>query len=76
MVLNQAFAVVRARLVLDEIGGFRELLLVVADAPLAAGEYWVLKKAFGWSMERDPGLVVRAVLVTFNLKDFPENNYY
>lgn len=33
---------------------------------LAAGEYWLLQKCFGWRIERDTGKVVGAVLLTFN----------
>jgi hypothetical protein len=36
-------------------------------AVLAAGEYWVLKKAFGWSIVAQRWEVVRTILVTFNL---------
>jgi hypothetical protein len=34
---------------------------------LVAGEYWLLKKAFGWSLVEQRWEVVRTVLVTFNL---------
>jgi MFS family permease len=34
---------------------------------LAAGEYWLLKKTFGWSITDDRGSVVRTILVTFNV---------
>ena len=34
---------------------------------LAAGEYWVLKKAFGWSLKEKPFEVVRVILLTFNV---------
>jgi hypothetical protein len=33
---------------------------------LMAGEYWVLKKAFGWSIVENRWLVVRTILLTFN----------
>lgn len=38
-------------------------------ATIVAGEYWLLKKAFGWELadEAGRGLVVRSVLFTFNL---------
>jgi hypothetical protein len=35
-----------------------------------AGEYWVLKKAFGWSIVRDKWLVVGAILITLNVIPF------
>ncbi len=34
---------------------------------LAACEYWLLKKAFGWSITRDTNHVVKTILVTFNV---------
>ena len=34
---------------------------------LVAGEYWLLKKAFGWSFVEQRWEVIRTVLVTFNL---------
>jgi hypothetical protein len=34
---------------------------------LAAGEYWLLKKAFGWSITDDRGSVIRTILITFNV---------
>ncbi len=34
---------------------------------LVAGEYWLLKRAFGWSLVEQRWEVVRTVLVTFNL---------
>jgi hypothetical protein len=37
---------------------------------LAAGEYWLVKSLFGWEVVRDRWLVVRAVLITFNLVPF------
>ncbi len=33
---------------------------------VAAGEYWLLKNLFGWSITRDPNLVVRTILLTLN----------
>ena len=37
---------------------------------LGAGEYWVLKKLFGWSLKEQPWLVVRTILFTFNALPF------
>ncbi len=37
---------------------------------MAAGEYWAVKKAFGWRAVEDRWQVVRAVLITFNLLPF------
>jgi hypothetical protein len=37
---------------------------------LVAGEYWLLQRAFGWTLRHEPGLVVRTVLMTFNLLPF------
>jgi hypothetical protein len=34
---------------------------------LLAGEYWVLKQTLGWSFEKSPGKVVRAILITVNV---------
>ena len=34
---------------------------------LATGEYWLLKKAFGWSIAGERGSVIRTVLITFNV---------
>jgi hypothetical protein len=34
---------------------------------LAAGEYWLLKKTFGWSITDDRGSVIRTILLTFNV---------
>jgi hypothetical protein len=34
---------------------------------LVAGEYWLLKKAFGWSLVEQRWEVIRTVVVTFNL---------
>ncbi len=34
---------------------------------LVAGEYWLLARAFGWSLVEQRWEVVRTVLVTFNL---------
>lgn len=39
-------------------------------AVLLAGEYWVLHKVFGWSMDRDRWLVVPAILLTVNVLPF------
>ncbi len=35
-----------------------------------AGEYWVLKRAFGWGIVRDKWLVVGAILLTVNVLPF------
>jgi hypothetical protein len=35
-----------------------------------AGEYWVLKRAFGWSIVRDKWLVVGVILLTVNVLPF------
>ena len=35
-----------------------------------AGEYWVLKKAFGWNLVRDKWLVVCTILLTVNVIPF------
>jgi hypothetical protein len=37
---------------------------------LAAGQCWVLKQTLGWRVAEDRWLVVRAVLITFNLLPF------
>jgi hypothetical protein len=37
---------------------------------LLAGEYWVLKKAFGWEIDRDRWLVIPAILLTVNVIPF------
>jgi hypothetical protein len=37
---------------------------------LAAGQCWVLKKTFGWRVAEERWLVVRSVLITFNLLPF------
>jgi hypothetical protein len=37
---------------------------------LAAGEYWLLKKAFGWSIVEDRWAVIGTILVTFNILPF------
>jgi hypothetical protein len=37
---------------------------------LLAGEYWVLKKAFGWDIDRDRWLVIPAILLTANVLPF------
>jgi hypothetical protein len=34
---------------------------------LAAGEYWLLKKLFGWSLTREPWHVVGVILITLNV---------
>ena len=34
---------------------------------MVAGEYWVLKKLFGWSLEKEPFTVVRIILITINV---------
>ncbi|HZY90758.1 MAG TPA: hypothetical protein VFE78_38395 [Gemmataceae bacterium] len=34
---------------------------------LAASEYWLLKKAFGWSITDERGSVIRTILLTFNV---------
>lgn len=39
-------------------------------ATIMAGEYWLLKKAFGWSIVNDRYWVVRAILLTFNVLPF------
>jgi hypothetical protein len=39
-------------------------------ATLLAGEYWLLKKAFGWSIVRDRWLVIPAILLTVNVLPF------
>src|SRR5262249_24529623 len=39
-------------------------------ATLLAGEYWVLKKVFGWSIKADRWLVVPAILLTVNVLPF------
>lgn len=39
-------------------------------ATLAAGEYWLLKRAFGWTMTENPFLIVDTVLFTFNWLPF------
>lgn len=39
-------------------------------ATLMAGEYWLLKRAFGWSITRDRWAVVRTILITFNVVPF------
>jgi hypothetical protein len=35
-------------------------------ATLVAGEYWLLKRAFGWSITQQHGQVVRTILMTIN----------
>lgn len=41
-------------------------------ATIVAGEYWLLKRAFGWNLsdEKQRGWIVRVVLATFNLLPF------
>ncbi len=39
-------------------------------ATLLAGEYWLLKKCFGWSIVRDRWLVVCTILLTVNVLPF------
>lgn len=39
-------------------------------ATLLAGEYWVLKQAFGWSIVRDRWLVIPTILITVNVIPF------
>src|SRR6185437_4542771 len=39
-------------------------------ATLIAGEYWLLKKAFGWSIVRDRWLVIPTILLTVNVLPF------
>ena len=39
-------------------------------ATLLAGEYWLLKKCFGWSIVRDRWLVVGTILLTLNVLPF------
>ncbi len=34
---------------------------------LASAQYWIVKHAFGWQLGDEPSLVVRSVLLTFNL---------
>ncbi|MFL5339200.1 MAG: hypothetical protein ACJ8F7_03450 [Gemmataceae bacterium] len=34
---------------------------------LTAGEYWCLKRAFGWTITGDPNKVVKTILITFNV---------
>lgn len=37
---------------------------------LMAGEYWILNRAFGWTLLEDTGSIVRIELITFNLLPF------
>jgi len=37
---------------------------------LVAGEYWILKRAFGWDIVRDRWLVIPAILLTVNVVPF------
>jgi len=39
-------------------------------ATMLAGEYWLLKQAFGWSIVRDRWLVVGTILITVNVLPF------
>src|SRR5262249_50223812 len=39
-------------------------------ATLVAGEYWLLKKLFGWTLTENPFEVVRVVLTTINVLPF------
>jgi hypothetical protein len=39
-------------------------------ATILAGEYWLLKKAFGWSIVKDRWLVIPAILLTVNVLPF------
>jgi hypothetical protein len=39
-------------------------------ATLVAGEYWLLKKTFGWSIVRDRWLVIPVILLTVNVIPF------
>jgi hypothetical protein len=39
-------------------------------ATMLAGEYWALKKAFGWSIVKDRWLVIPAILLTVNVLPF------
>jgi hypothetical protein len=39
-------------------------------ATLLAGEYWLLKRAFGWEIVRDRWLVIPAILLTVNVVPF------
>src|SRR5262249_8962222 len=34
---------------------------------LAAGAYWVLKQAFGWSIAQQPFEVIRTIVIVFNV---------
>src|SRR2546423_169169 len=34
---------------------------------MAAGEYWLLRKAFGWSIVDDRWKVIPTILITFNV---------
>ncbi len=37
---------------------------------LVAGEYWLLKKLFGWNIDRDRWLVMPAIILTWNVLPF------
>ena len=39
-------------------------------ATMLAGEYWLLKRAFGWDIVRDRWLVIPAILLTVNVIPF------
>ncbi len=39
-------------------------------ATILAGEYWLLKKAFGWSIVKDRWLVIPTILLTVNVLPF------
>ena len=39
-------------------------------ATILAGEYWLLKKAFGWSIVKDRWLVIPTILITVNVIPF------
>jgi len=39
-------------------------------ATILAGEYWLLKKAFGWNIVKDRWLVIPAILLTVNVLPF------
>ena len=39
-------------------------------ATIAAGEYWVLNRAFGWDIDRDRWLVIPAIVLTWNVIPF------
>jgi hypothetical protein len=39
-------------------------------ATIAAGQYWVLRKAFGWDIDRDRWLVIPAIVLMWNVVPF------